>query len=469
MTEVLPRKAREILWKHGHLDWKLHDHQQRMYRLFRETTHRKVVWHCSRRVGKSYTLCATATETAIRIPKSQIRYAAPTQKNVKEIILPVMREILSDCPEHLRPQWKVQDSHFEFPNGSIISIAGTDAGNADKLRGSACDLAIVDEAGFVDDLSYLVRSILMPQFITTNGRLILSSSSPKTPAHDFTGFMAEAEIAGAYVKIPIYDDSRPEVIARIPEWMQESGGIESTDWKREYECELVTDQELAIIPEFNDAKANFVVRDHIRPVHYDAYVGMDVGFNDLTAVIFGYWDFLAASIVIEDEVVLNRMTTETLAKEIAAKERELWAERPPFLRVSDTDLIVINDLSRIHGLHFSATRKDDKEAAINAVRMLVAQDKIIIHPRCKNLIAHLKYGVWNKHKTQFERSAGFGHYDLVDALIYLVRSIRREKNPWPVTHGLQNSTHFIPPDMQSGRRQGTARSALEKLVPGRTG
>ena len=468
MTDIPPLKARHICWKYGHLDWKLKEHQQRMYDVYQKTNHRKVVWHCSRRVGKSYTLLCIANETAIRKPKAQIRYAAPTQKNVKEIILPVMREILDDCPVEVKPVWKVQDGHYEYPNGSILSIAGTDGGNADKLRGSACDLGIVDEAGFVDDLGYLVRSILMPQFITTDGRMILSSSSPKTPAHDFTGFMAEAEIAGAYVKIPIYEDSRPEVIARIPEWMHESGGKESTDWKREYECELVTDQELAIIPEFNDAKAQMVVRAVERPVHYDAYVGMDVGFNDLTGVLFGYWDFLAASLVVEDEVVLNRMTTETLAKAIASKEAALW-QAPPFLRVSDTDLIVINDLSRIHGLHFSATRKDDKEAAINAVRMLVSQDKIVIHPRCKNLIAHLKYGVWNKHKTQFERSAGFGHYDLVDALIYLVRSVRREKNPWPTTHGMQSSTHFIPADMQSGRRQGTARSALEKLTPGRTG
>lgn len=463
MTEIPSAKARAICWKYGHLDWKLWPHQMRMYRLFRENDHRKVVWHCSRRVGKSYTLCSTATETAIQKPGAQIRYAAPTQKNVKEIILPVMREILSDCPEQLKPHWKVQDGHFEFPNGSVISIAGTDGGNADKLRGSACDLGIVDEAGFVDDLAYLVRSILMPQFITTNGRMILSSSSPKTPAHDFTGFMAEAEIAGAYVKIPIYDDSRPEVQARIPEWMAESGGKESTDWKREYECELVTDQELAIIPEFTDAKAKHLTAVVERPAYYDAYVGMDVGFNDLTGVLFAYWDFLNARLVIEDELTLNRMTTAKLAEEVAAKERALWGEKAPFLRVSDTDLIVINDLSKIHGLHFSATRKDDKEAAINAVRLLVAQDKIVIHPRCKNIVAHLKYGVWNKQKTQFERAAGFGHYDLIDALVYLVRSVRREKNPWPLTHGMAQHSHYIPNEL-AGSRPNTARSALEKLT-----
>jgi hypothetical protein len=458
-------KAKQICWKHGHLDWKLKLHQMRLYRLFHETKHRKVVFHCSRRIGKSFTLLTICNELAMRKKGALIKYAAPTQKNVRDIILPVMRQIIEDCPESIKPQWKVQDQHWFYPStGATISVAGTDAGHADSLRGPACDLGVLDEAGFISELSYVVRSIFMPQFITTDGRMILSSSSPKTPAHDFTGFMAEAEIAGAYEKITIYEDSRPEVQARIPEWMEESGGKDSTDWKREYECELVTDQELAIVPEFTDQKASALAQACDRPLHFDAYVGMDVGFNDLTGVLFAYWDFLNARLVIEDELVLSRMTTAKLAQDVAAKEKALWGEKAPFLRVSDTDLIVINDLGKIHGLHFSATRKDDKEAAINAVRMLVAQDKIVIHPRCKNLVAHLKYGVWNKQKTQFERASGFGHYDLIDALVYLVRSVRREKNPWPATYGMATHSHYIPNDL-AGSRPNSARSALEKLTP----
>ena len=316
----------------------------------------------------------------------------------------------------------------------------------------------------MDNLRYVVFSILMPQLLTTDGRLILSSSSPVSPAHDFVHFIREAEVAGAYVKIPIQEDSRPEVIARIPEWMEETGGKDSTDWKREYECQLVTDLELSIIPEFDDSKAERIVRELPRPSHFDAYVAMDVGFNDLTAVLFGYWDFERAAVVIEDEVTLNRMTTTDLAVAISGKEASLWAEKKPFLRVSDTDLIVINDLSRLHGLNFTATRKDDKEAAINALRLMVSQEKLLIHPRCKNLIAHLKYGVWNKQKTQFERAAGMGHFDLIDALVYMVRMIRREKNPFPVQLGMSHATHFIPGSQP--KTQGASRT-LEGMFPGR--
>lgn len=455
--------ARQILWPLGQLKWKLKPHQHQLYDIYRTTEHRKVVFHCSRRLGKSFTLLSLAAEECLR-GRVRVPYAAPTQKNVREILIPTMQEIMHDCPRHLRPEYRTQDGKFVFKGtGSEIPLAGTDGNNADRMRGSAADLAILDEAGFMDNLRYVVHSILLPQLLTTNGRLILSSSSPISPSHDFVYFLAEAEMAGAYKKLTIHDDSRPEVIARIPEWMEESGGADSTEWKREYLCELVTDKNLAIIPEMTEQRCQELVREWPRPQYYDAYVGMDVGFTDLTALVFGYWDFLNATLVIEDEFGINKMTTDDLAKGIAAKEALHW-HQPPFLRVSDVEPIVINDLGKLHGLYFTQTRKDDKEAAVNALRLMVAQGKIIIHPRCKNLIAHLKFGVWNKSKTQFERVDGFGHFDFIDALVYLVRNIRREKNPWPAQHGMSPMSHFIPEEILRPR-QGSASRALERLIP----
>ena len=459
-----PTVARSLLWPLGELKWKLKPHQHSLYELYRLTDHRKIVFHCSRRIGKSYSLLTLAAEECLR-GRVRVPYAAPTQKNVREILIPTMQEIMHDCPRHLRPEYRSQDGKFVFKGtGSEIPLAGTDGNNADRMRGSAADLAILDEAGFMDNLRYVVHSILLPQLLTTNGRLILSSSSPISPSHDFVYFLAEAEVAGAYQKLTIHDDSRPEVLERIGEWCEESGGEESTEWQREYLCKLVTDQTLSIIPEMTEEKANQVVRIVPRPAYYDAYVGMDVGFVDLTAVVFGYWDFLEARLVIEDELSINKMTTDDLATALKAIEARLWPERPPFLRVSDVEPIVLHDLSRLHGLHFSPTRKDDKEAAVNALRLLVAQDKLVIHPRCKNLISHLKYGVWSKNRLKFERLDGFGHFDFVDALVYLCRNIRREKNPWPTTHGMSPMTHFIPPELL-GVRQSTTAEALGRLSP----
>jgi hypothetical protein len=460
LDDITPEQAQAYLWSIGKLEWKLKPHQSQLYDAFHKAKQRTTVFHCSRRIGKSYTLCLIADEVARSKERAQIRYAAPTQKNVREIILPVMQEILSDCPRKYRPQWRGQDSHFLYPNGSILSIAGTDGGNADRLRGSACDLGILDEAGFIDNLRYVVRSILMPQFITTDGRLIISSSSPLSPAHDFVNYLERAEASGSLARMTIYEDSRPEVIARIPEWQAESGGKDSTDWLREYECKIIVDQTLAIVPEFTDGdRYQRLVKEVERPPFFDSYVSMDVGFNDLTAALFGYWDFANAALVIEDELSLNRMTTEHLAAGIKAKEKAHFP-KPPLVRVSDTDLIVIHDLNELHNLGFIPTAKDDKEAAVNLLRLLVAKEKLWVHPRCTGLISHLKYGVWNKARSQFDRAEGYGHFDFVDALVYLVRNLRREKNPYPHNLGLSDFTHFIPEALRNPPEASSLRQAF---------
>jgi len=71
---------------------------------------------------------------------------------------------------------------------------------------------------------------------------------------------------------------------------------------------------------------------------------------------------------------------------------------------------------------------------------------IIINPRCKRLISHLDNVKWAsaKNKSTFGRSQDNGHYDFVDALIYLVRSIVYSKNPYPANYDLGKGDIFVP-------------------------
>lgn len=166
---------------------------------------------------------------------------------------------------------------------------------------------------------------------------------------------------------------------------------------------------------------------------------MDVGFRDLTVGILAYWDFRAGALIIEDTFSLNgtAMTTDKLASTIKEKEALVFKDpatgqtNEPYLRVSDNDLILINDLNRLHGLRMFATKKDNLEAALNNVRLWINQKKIIINPRCKDLILHLRNATWNKSRTQFTRSSTFGHFDFVAALVYLVRNVNANRNPYP--------------------------------------
>jgi len=432
---VSKAEAIEALWRKGVIaPMKLDSTQKEIYDKFHESTDRKFVLNCSRRLGKSYLCAVIAIEFCLKKPRAQVRYAAPTARMVKKILIPLMREILLDCPKDIKPRFNSQEQIWYFPsNGSELHLAGTDKGNAENLRGTGLDLGFVDEAGFVDDLQYVVGDVLMPQTLTTGGRLMLASTPPPSPDHAFIAYIAEAKASGNYVHKTIFDNPRLTK-AVISECIKEAGGDGTTTFRREFLAEIITDTELAIIPEFTLRKQGKIIKEVDRPEYFDAYVAMDIGFVDFTAVVFGYWDFGRARLVIEDEYLTNRSTTTDLKQGIFAKEDRLWENIPKrdILRTVDASPQVLAELnSGTNGRFFSPAKKDQKMAAINSLRLAIGDEKVLIHPRCKNLISHLANGIWNSNKTKFARTSNHGHFDFIDALLYMWRTVDRSKNPYP--------------------------------------
>lgn len=376
---------------------------------------------------------------------------------VKTILKPRMREILEDCPDDLRPEYKENDKIYLFPNGSEIQMAGTDNQNYDSIRGGTSVLWIVDEAGFCNDLETVVRSVLSPTTLITKGRGILASTpDPDAPEHEFVKeFVEPAQLLGKLHKYTIYDNplideqERNNIIATYP------GGIKNPKFRAEFLCEIVRNYENTVIPEFDDATEKIIVTDQYkRPPFFDTYRAMDIGGKDFTAVLFAYYDFVKNAVVIEDEFILReKQNSEKIKKGIIEKTEKLWDEKPVYLNFADNNnIILLNDLMD-KGINFLPTKKDNKEAAINEVRIKVMNHQLIIHPRCKTLIYHLKYATWAR-KTEkaisasgykaFARSADGGHFDSLDALIYLIRNVVYGKNPYPAHYGaLSPADHHI--------------------------
>jgi hypothetical protein len=418
-----------------------------MYDFFQTQANKTLVYNCSRRLGKSFFLTILAIEQCLKKPKSIVVILQPEIKMLKKTIRPIMNQILEDCPAELRPNYKTQDTMYVFPNGSEIHLAGSDNGNYEKLRGGDTHLAIIDEAGFCNDLHYIIYNILIPTSSLTKGKIILSSTTPPNPDHEFNRYMELAELHGTLCRKTIYDaiedqkslsDPRitDRIIAEIVESLPE--GVKSEAFRSEYLCEILYNTKEAVIPEFIEEQ-EYIVMNWLRPAFYDRYVAMDVGFEDLTVVLFAYYDFDKAVVVIEDELVINgpEMTSRNLAAQINQKEAGLWTNpysgevEPPYLRVSDNNLILINDLYKEHRLYFVPTDKHNKDQYINRVRNMIRDHQIVINPRCKTLITHLKSAGWNRQRTDFKRSPDNGHYDALSALIYLIRNIKPNRNPYP--------------------------------------
>jgi hypothetical protein len=439
LTYKRRRKLIDTSWRRGQLSYKLHDYQQELYQCIWNAIYDpkclKFVLIASRKWGKTFVNSLIGIEFALRYPGSQIRFAAPTGDELKKILSDIFRRIIKDAPTNCRPIWKVQDRMWIFPNGSEIHCAGTDGGNAERLRGPKSDLNLVDEAGFMSDLDYIYRSVLVPQTLTTGGTTIISSTPPRTPAHDLFQIFQEAVEAGFYKIFTIYDN-KTLTKETIDLYAKESGGYNSTTFKREYLCQWVVDETLAICSEFKDEYIVPVIEHDKYYKFYHKYDAMDLGVVDFTAVIYGYYDFKQATLYIEDESTMNGpdMTTVLLKDEINAKEKEIFGEFHPYRRIADNNnLILLQDLGSLHQLYFTATSKDNLDAMCNELRLFVGSGKLKIHSRCKKLIGCLKYGIWDNNHKEFSRKskAVYGHFDHLAALVYLVRNLDKNTNPIP--------------------------------------
>lgn len=466
-TPAQIRAAKDEKWHRGDLSWKLHKAQKIIDAAYKGVTNQLFVGNCSRQFGKTFWAVTKAIECALSKPKAQIRYGAAFQTDLKEFIIPAFDKIMEDCPAHLKGVYKSQTGAYEFPNGSRIKLVGIDK-RPEGLRGNTLDMVVLDECGFLSNLDYVYKSVIIPA--TThrpNAKIILISTPPSTPAHSFLDYCAKAESENAYKMFTIYDNPMidDKTINRL---MMEAGGEDSTTWKREYLCHFVTDSELQIVPEWDEEKYMMTMPKDEYYQYYHRYVGMDLGTKDFTACIFGYYDFKKATLVIQDEMMMNgpSMNTIKLVAAIQAKELTLWEGIKPYRRVSDNNnLHLLQDMSSLHNMHFTPTSKDTLDAMVNELRTLVQQGRLVVEPQCKQLLGCLKYGVYNKKRTEFARSNVYGHYDHLAALIYLVRNVSFHSNPIPVDHGFENHKAWLGNIKDQQKHSDTARQIAKALTP----
>lgn len=458
-------------WLRGMLDYKFHQGQKDLKQAFLKKSLGQIfVNECARQFGKTYFWAAVALETAFSIPKARIKFGTAFLTDLTEFVLPAFDAVLEDCPEDLLPVYKAAKSKFILPhNGSEIKLVGLDL-KPNGMRGNVIDLIIIDESGFTNRLQYLYKSVIIPA--TThrpNCRVALSSSTPKEEDHEFFEFVEKAEYEGAYIKKTIHDNPMIDETTKV-RLIYELGGEDSEEWQREYLCKRIRNKDLTIVPEWSDNFVQNIPKDEYYPF-YHKYVTMDLGVSrHKTAVLFGYYDFLKAKLIIEDEWIINgpELTTDQIDVEIKVKELALysgiqrpkrptfkeqmeavdylWARENPnvYRRTSDTNNpLLLQDLSHLHKIHFSPAKKGSLEEMTNALRILCRNGKLIVKPNCKETIGCLKYGKWNKHRNEFAESKVYGHFDALASLIYKVRTLDMGVNPIPRTFNLDQNNQIL--------------------------
>jgi len=440
----------------------------------------------SRQRGKSWKWTVFAVVWCHCHPKQQAKYLAQFGTSVRGIISPTIASLLEDMPSEFRPRSDGPEAvsedkvdhkwHFPHAGGeSVLHAAGANNEHYKALRGPRAHLLIQDECAFYSAFEE-AQAALRPMLITTGGPCVYATTPAETPAHPSEQTCQALKAAGRYVHRTIYNHPRlsdEEVEARLRTEAARKGLTleqfkRSSYFRREYLCMHIVEATRALCPEWSeDAGSEHPAgttwgdahtKALERPLFSDWYDSLDIGFTrDPSAWLGAYWDWSNARLVVEAESdPMRQFRAETVAETIRTKRRELWptAGRPPTPREarkspcgtywlpyqsigdgSGNGAEKLRELAE-EGLHFTHAEKPDLESRVNAVRTLVAQGKLWVHPRCVNLRKQLATGLWADKfsKADFERTED-GHNDFFAALVDLVHAIDRQRCPVPQDFG----------------------------------
>jgi hypothetical protein len=338
--------------------------------------------------------------------------------------------------------WRGDTMTWYFPEGSQLTFAHLkDAHSHLNIQGAEVQFIGFDEAALLrpHQMEYLYGNRMRRRKGSTIPLRTRYASNPGGQAHAWLveQFMTPPG-SPDWVFIPSKFTDNPgldtELYAKDLESMKDAtlrAQMMEGDWSAQDRSEMV-------VPEFTAELEQAVVQERERPRYFTAYASADIGSVDLTFLPFGYLDFVAGVLVIEDELWFRDPLTREVGEGVVAKEAALWGsalaagEVDSVLRYCDTDWRLVRDLAEApYRLNFIPTAKDEADATRRACRTALVQGKIAIHPRCTKLLATLRHAR-RKPNGDYERAKETGHADAWDALVYLWRNVQWNRNPFPV-------------------------------------
>jgi hypothetical protein len=454
------------------------------------------VIECGRGWGKTSIDLLMIGAASLAIPKLRSAFMFPTLTEAKKILRDPIDQFWTGTmlPEHMRPQYRASDKEYLWPKEGVTEMLFTDGTGKRNQKGRDFGVVAGDEVGSCnsDAFEHIYASGIMPRL--KEGAKVLLTSSP-APSMDHcwvTRFVPDAQLRGTYFRVTSFDNpyrTQRQIYTSISEtvgfameelpptkeelygWLHDRRDKDPrcTAVLREYFAENLPDANQVVFPEFREDRN---VGEVQRPPCWEGhtrYTVIDVGYEDFTAIICGYYHWTRGCWVVEDEVILHRATTDQIAEGIRALEARAWGEAAhETLRFSDIDKRLIADLGAIYDIGVSPVQKaQTKQAMIAPVRDSLREGRMIINPRCTHTRAHMQNAMWDSRRKGFARAQGRGHYDAADAVIYFQLMADTTRAPVPPEYGRDPSA-FYPiaasrdPNvqalrdslMQTGRRHG---------------
>lgn len=475
---------RHFFWSEGDLSYKMDSLQQTIsdtvYSNF--DVAKKICILSSRQIGKSYWVMCFALEYLIRNPKSIVRVIAPTKDKCEEIVEDNLNVILEDIPPGFIMR-SLTKNRWNLFNGSSLRIGALERQFVDKNRGGNAALIIYEECGFVsgDDFTYGVNSVMGPQLLRSKGHEIFVTSPSEQPDHPLhTDIAPKCESLGTLFQYMVFespsiDDSaivqcaersgtlfgmqfvyqvrqavkeREKFTAADFEKMAKAEGIEVSDgFLREFIAAIIRPKSLMVIPVFHE-KETVVAFTVPNVCNWQIVIDWG-GVRDKTVAFLMTYEFNSDTDMFWDEKEFGVNTSTNVIVDGLREWDDIIGDGPKWADVPGQIQV---DLETIHNYEVHLPQKTNWLASVNTMASRFATKNVKIHPRCKFLIASVKAGMFNKTRTDFERTIALGHMDALAAAMYGIRCQNRE-SPYGEHMHTPNLQTFVSPEVVKRQSQ----------------
>lgn len=436
------KRASYALIRRGSMRHLLHEKQQMLYDLVSENPEAAI--YSSRKVGKSYAMVVMGIEHCIKNPNQIVKHVFPTLTLAKEVVSELMGKVIPFLPEDMQPRaYRGARPHWVFPNGSVYHINGADPGAVTGLRGPRCDMFLLDEVCFFDKGSFTdtLFGAIIPQQTTVPIKIVYASTPPEDTTHPSLDIIISKMLKNkTLVKFTIYDS--PIMTPQKIKELEVMYADKPNQWRREYLAELVANDDRRVCPEFSRKLhvVDYLPLDRDPQVYdeeikYSGFIVADYGIVDHAGILGCWYDHLENKMVVETEHAEKSMGLRRFKEVLDSFEEDLsdWCE--PIDYCIDVFEQAGFELRNEYMVPFRRPSKGKLEDQVGVLRNALANERIVINPKCKQLILQLEQGLWkDTEKTKdFERTDEFGHLDLVAALVYAVKFC-----PWGRRPGQSN-------------------------------
>lgn len=369
---------------------------------------------CGRRFGKTFLALVWLLYQAAQ-KKGVYYYVAPSYVMAKSIAWRLLKELAAS---HVKNK-NESELFVELPNGSIIQLKGAE--NRDSLRGVSLAGAVLDEFAFMTEEVWteVIRPATSDQQAPV---LFITSPAGWNWAKDIYDYANAGQdqnwqswsfttADGGNVKPEEIEAARRELPERT--------------FKQEYlaSFETLSNRVYSNFDRSQHVTEDIVSADDVR----ELYVGLDFNINPMSATIGVK---VADQLHLLDEILIDNSNTTEMTAEIKRRypNHKIRAYPDPAGRARKTSAAGgVTDFTILEQAGFTviAPRKHPAVAdRINEVQALLrnanGDQRLYVHPRCKETIKGLDGMTYKKGTSQPDKTLGLDH--ITDALGYLVHS-----------------------------------------------